>query len=436
MRKLRTFLNRLCRDHSGTIAIMTALSLTALVGFSGLGIEATQWYNEKRSVQAASDDAALSAAVAYSQGNTSGYNTEAKSVAGSDGFVDGTGNVSVTVNKPPASGPYASNASAIQVIIVAPATPIISKMFIGDFNISASAVAIPYSPSANGCVLALNGAAAGAGTLSGTTHITLNNCSFDVNSKSGSALVMNGNSSLTASDVVLGGGDSLSNNSTLTVTGSIKMNQPPVDDPYTKRTIPTPATPCIDLGNISGTVVIPPGTYCSMNIQANANVTLSPAGVYILDGNSKAGGDFSIAGGATITGTNVSIVLTTSSTDTNKIPTTIGNIVINGGSTVNLTAPTDPAMQTRGIVFWQDGRAKDSGKDNFNGGSTMNITGAIYTPSETVSFNGGNSTGGSACTQIVASIILFSGDSVFNNNCSGVGTNNIAPPSQLATLAQ
>ena len=427
MRKIRTFLTQLRRDHEGTIAVMTALSLTALVGFTGLGIEATQWYNEKRSIQAASDDAALSAAVAYSQGATSTYNTEGKSVAGSDGFVDGTGNVSVTVNRPPASGPYASNASAIQVIIVAPATPVLSRMFIGDFNISASAVAIPYSPSANGCVLALNGAAAGAGTLSGTTHITLSNCSFDVNSTSGSALVMNGNSSLTASDVVLGGGDSLSNNSTLTVTGSIKMNQPPVTDPYAKRVIPTPATPCVNLGNhINTNLTLNPGTYCGINLNAGNTLTLNP-GIYIIDQ-----GDFNISGGATVNGTNVTIILTTSGTDYSKV----GNIVINGGAIINMTAPTDPAIVSHGMVFWQDGRKPDNSKDNFNGGSTMNITGAIYTPSQTVSFNGGNATGGSACTQIVASIILFSGDSVFNNNCTGVGTDNIAPPSQLATLAQ
>jgi Flp pilus assembly protein TadG len=424
MRKLRTFLTRLCRDRSGTIAVMTALSLTALVGFTGLGIEATQWYNEKRSIQAASDDAALSAAVAYSQGNTSGYNVEAKSVAGSDGFVDGTSNVTVTVNKPPASGPYASNASAIQVIIVAPATPVLSRMFIGDFNISASSVAIPYSPSANGCVLALNGAAAGAGTLSGTTTITLNNCSFDVNSKSGSALVMNGNSSLTASDVIIGGGDSISNNSTLTVTGSLRMNQPPVSDPYANRVIPTPATPCVNLGQIKDTETLNPGTYCGMQLNSGAVVTLNP-GVYILDQ-----GDFNIAGGATITGTGVTIVLTTSGTDYSKV----GNVIINGGSVVTLTAPTTGA--TAGMVFWQDGRAPDSNKDNFNGGSAMNLTGVIYTPSQTVNFNGGNSTGGSACTQIIASIIIFNGNSVFNNNCAGTGVSNIAPPSQLATLAQ
>src|SRR6185503_5890055 len=158
MSRLCRFLSRFCCDHSGTIAVMTALSLTALVGFAGLGIETTQWYTEKRAIQAASDDAALSAAIAYSQGNTGGYTTEGKSVAGTDGFVDGANQVSVAVNKPPVSGPYASNASAIQVIINAPAKPILSKMFIGDFTISASSVAIPYSPSANGCVLALNGA--------------------------------------------------------------------------------------------------------------------------------------------------------------------------------------------------------------------------------------------------------------------------------------
>src|SRR6185437_1875251 len=129
MNKLWTFLSRFCCDHSGTIAVMTALSLTALVGFAGLGIETTQWYTEKRAIQAASDDAALSAAIAYSQGNTStsGYTTEGKSVAGTDGFVDGANQVSVAVNKPPVSGPYASNASAIQVIINAPAKPILSK---------------------------------------------------------------------------------------------------------------------------------------------------------------------------------------------------------------------------------------------------------------------------------------------------------------------
>jgi acetyltransferase-like isoleucine patch superfamily enzyme len=433
MNKLWKFPTRFCCDHSGTIAVMTALSLTALVGFAGLGIETTQWYTEKRAIQAAADDAALSAAIAYSQGNTSGYTIEGKSVAGTDGFVDGANQVTVTVNKPPASGPYASNASAIQVIINAPAQPVLSKMFIGDFTISASSVAIPASASTNACVLALNGVATGAGTLSGTTNITLKNCSFDVNSNSKTALVLNGNSTLTASDVYVVGGDSISNNSTLTVTGNVMINtNNSMTDPYATRVIPTPAATCIDLGQIQGNVTLNPGTYCGMDIQAGANVILNP-GVYILDGNSKSGGNFDIAGGGTITGTGVSIVLTTSGTAFSKV----GDIVINGGSTVNLTAPdATTGLASQGIVFWQDSRKPDDGKDNFNGGSTMNLTGAIYLPSQTVSFNGGNTAGGTGCTQIVASIIVFSGNSEFDNNCAGTGVTNIPPPSQLATLAQ
>ena len=423
MSKLWRDLSRFCSDRSGTIAVLTALSLTALVGFAGLGIETTQWYTEKRSIQAASDDAALSAAIAFAKGNTSGYTTEAKSVAGSDGFVDGTNQVSVTVNMPPLSGPYASNASAVQVIITAPAQPVLSRMFISDFTIGGQGVAIvsPAGTAAGGCVLALNGAAAGAGTLSGTTSITLNKCSFIVDSTSNSALIMNGNSSLTASNIILGGMDSISNNAT--ITGGVIEHAGNVADPYAGRTIPTPAATCLTIPNKATT--LSPGTYCSLSVNANQTLALSP-GVYIIDG-----GNVDIAGGGTLTGTGVTIVLTSSVSPLNDT----GNIIINGGAIVTLTAPTTGA--TAGIVFWQDGRAVDSGRDKMLGGSTMNITGAIYLPSESVTYSGGNTSGnGGGCTQIVASIITFTGNSEFDNNCSGTGVTTIPSSSTLATLAQ
>ncbi|HWE74047.1 MAG TPA: pilus assembly protein TadG-related protein [Stellaceae bacterium] len=430
MNKLQTFLFRFYSDHTGAIAVITALSLTALVGFAGLGVETAQWYTTKRSIQAAADDAALSAAVAYGLGDTANYVSEGKSVAGTNGFVDGANNVVVTVNKPPLSGSYASNNSAVQVTIVALAKPILSKMFIGDFNISGSSVAIINGPSSNGCVLALNGAAAGAGSVSGTsTNITLNNCSFDVNSKNAAALTMSGGSSLTAAQVILGGNDSIANNATLTAVNGVRTNAPPVTDPYaSKLTMPTPARPCINEPSpVNGKLPLYAGTYCGKNdfkFTGGVTVTLNP-GVYILDGI-----DFNMAGGTTINGTGVTIILTSSSDPVNNT----GNIIINGGAIVNLTAPTSGAYS--GVVFWQDGRAVDSGKDNFNGGSGMNVTGVIYTPSETVSYSGGNATGGSACTQIIASIINFNGNSAFNNNCAGVGTSDITASTAMATLGQ
>lgn len=428
MSRSQGLLSRFRSDRSGTIAVFTALSLTALVGFAGLGVETSQWYAEKRSVQAAADDAALSAAVAYSQGNTATYINEGKSVAGNNGFVDGVNNVSVGVSKPPASGPYANNNSAVQVIIVAPAKPILSAMFISDFNISASSVALVNAAAnpngdGNACVLALNSAAMGAATLSGTTSITLKHCSFAVNSKNTDALVMNGNAFLSAAYVLLGGADSVSNNATVVTTGGVLTNQPPVTDPYAGRTIPTPAASCINPGNIKGTVTLSAGTYCSFSINAGANVTLNP-GVYILNRT-----DFDMAGNAAISGTGVTIILTSSGAASQT-----GNIIINGGATVNLTAPTSGPYS--GMVFWQDGRAPDSNTDKFNGGSTMNITGVIYTPSESVTYNGGNTTGGTGCTQIVAKVITFTGNSEFDNNCSGVGVSSITGGTSLASLAQ
>jgi Flp pilus assembly protein TadG len=430
MRKLQTFLYRFYSDHSGTIAVFTALSLTALTGFAGLGVEAAQWYSTKRAIQAAADDAALSAAVAYGQGNTSGYVSDGKSVAGANGFVDGVNNVSVAVTKPPQSGAYANNNSAVQVTIVSPVQPILSAMFISDFDISATSVALINGTSSNGCVLALNAAAAGAGTVSGTsTNISLNHCSFDVNSKNAAALTMSGGSSLSAADVILGGNDSIANNATLTVTDAVRINQPAVADPYASRTIPTPGTCNGVHGPIGGTVTLSPGTYCGNNafkINGGASVTLNP-GVYILDQT-----DFNIAGGASVTGTGVTIILTSSGSFNN-----VGNIIINGGSTVNLTAPTSGTYS--GMVFWQDGRAPDANKDNFSGGTSMTITGAIYMPSQTVSFSGGNGTngaGGTGCTQLIANIINFNGNSQFANNCTGVGTSPITASSALALLGQ
>jgi hypothetical protein len=54
----------------------------------------------------------------------------------------------------------------------------------------------------------------------------------------------------------------------------------------------------------------------------------------------------------------------------------------------------------------------------------MNITGALYFPTETVQFQNGisNPTG---CTQLIAGIIRFSGGAQFSNNCAGTGTGSI-----------
>jgi len=109
---------RLLSDRRGGVAVMTAMSLTSLLGFAGLGTEATLWYVAKRNMQGATDAAAFTAATAEAKGqNSTAFTAAAKAVAQQYGFVDGTGGVTVTVNNPPVSGPNTGNAQAVEVLI-------------------------------------------------------------------------------------------------------------------------------------------------------------------------------------------------------------------------------------------------------------------------------------------------------------------------------
>jgi hypothetical protein len=139
-------------------------------------------------------------------------------------------------------------------------------------------------------------------------------------------------------------------------------------------------------------------------------VTLSP-GTYIIDR-----GSFAVAGGATVSGNGVTIVLTDSGGTTPAI------VSINGGATINLSAPTSGA--TAGLAFMQDHNGTQGTINKFAGGTTQNIEGAIYFPKETVQFAGGTQTG-NGCTQIVSDEIDFVGNANLESNCSGKGTQNI-----------
>src|SRR6266481_3117885 len=82
--------SRFRRDERGNYLIITALMAPALVGMVGLGADYGLWMQTRWAMQNAADSAAASAAAAYAVGNTSST-TQAKAVASSYGFVDGTG---------------------------------------------------------------------------------------------------------------------------------------------------------------------------------------------------------------------------------------------------------------------------------------------------------------------------------------------------------
>ena len=140
-----------------------------------------------------------------------------------------------------------------------------------------------------------------------------------------------------------------------------------------------------------------------MTLNAGVTVTLRP-GIYIFDQ-----GLMKINGNATLNGTAVTLVFT-SSTGTNYATATI-----NGGAIVTLSAPT--TGPTKGLVFYGDRGMPVGTVFKLNGGSSQIINGAIYAAQALVEFAGGSATS-NACTQIVSDKITFTGNANFKIGCS------------------
>jgi Flp pilus assembly protein TadG len=93
------FKNGLWQCSSGAVAVMTALVLPVLLGFTSLGVEVGHWYLGLRQMQGAADAAAISATAQYIEdqvaGNTSSttYQTVGQSYASLNGFAIPTVNV-------------------------------------------------------------------------------------------------------------------------------------------------------------------------------------------------------------------------------------------------------------------------------------------------------------------------------------------------------
>lgn len=413
----RVTARRLLDDRQGASSMVIGLALTGVIGLAGLGTEGGVWYFVKRNMQGAADAAAYSAV----QAGTA-YSNQAKAVASNFGFVDQVNGVTVTANQPPSSGRFTGNSQAVEVIIRRPQQRLFARLFVAtDPSISARAVAVPGS--GNDCVLALNKTASGAITGGGTTNVNLIKCGIADNSNNSNAFSLSGGGTISADNVSIVGGLAVSNNSTLTTTGTPApvTGATAVPDPYANVQIPT-YSGC-DYNNLSpvhgnvskdaggGTKVICGG------IQVNGGGTLTlQNGVFILDG-----GSINIAGGATFNVINATVILTSSS------GTNFGTVTFNGGATISATAPITGA--TAGLAFFID-RNAPTGTDNFSGGSGQTITGAIYAPSHTINYTGGVTTG-SGCTQIVGDQVAFSGNSAVESDCTGKGTKQIASLPQL-----
>ncbi|HEX3432375.1 MAG TPA: pilus assembly protein TadG-related protein [Rhizomicrobium sp.] len=401
------------RNDSGAYAIFVGLALPVLVGAAAFGTEEGLLLYKHRQMQHAADSGAVSAAAAYVMGNSSVV-TQADSVAASYGFVTGS-NATVTVNQPPTSGPNLNNAQAIEVLISQNQPRLFSGIWgAGPIAVSARAVALPEHQA---CVLVLDRNASGAFSAQGSVNINLVNCAINDDSGDAQAMAIGGASTVSAEFVGVVGGIS-GRQSVTTVDGTV-TGYHVVLDPYANVT-PPPFSGC-DYTNYSAksAATISPGVYCGgMNLRAGAAVIMNP-GIYYLDG-----GALSMAGSASLTGSGVTLVFT-SSTGKNYATASLS-----GGATIDIAPPGSGQMS--GIAIYGDHNMPLGTQFDFRGGSNQSIGGAVDLPRAAVNW-AGNPTTQQPCTQLIADTIQFVGDSGLSINCSGYGT---SPISTVATLLE
>ena len=289
-------------------------------------------------------------------------------------------------------------------------TDFMGLMGFSNLTISARAVAKQVGDG-TACVRVLNANANWAATIQGGNNVNLAGCSLYANSKSGSAVSIGGSASLSALSVGVMGG--ISGGAAITTAQGVSTGGSPVADPYSTLAIPSFSGCNANNFTAHSTVTINPGVYCGgMQLNANARVTLNP-GIYYIDH-----GDFSMNGGATLTGTGITLIFTSSTMS--HWP----KVTINGGATVNLTPPT--TGPTAGIVMFADRNIPVGTTFKFNGGASQYIGGAVYIPTGDVTYAGGASTSAS-CTKLIADTITFTGNSNFAINCDAYGTKAFGP---------
>jgi hypothetical protein len=390
--------------RQGNMAAMTAMLVPVLIGAAGLASDTAQWTLMRRSLQRQADSAALAGAYALTQGRTAFSGASADLSKNQNFKLAGA----PVIENAPSVGPFAGNTDAVRVRLTAVSNLPFSSIFRGGgTTISVEAVA-GLQQDGDYCILALDEGTAVGITNSGNTLVDAR-CGMHSNSSGEPAVTGNGSATIFASPVsAVGGINSSTNFATGTVFTPYNVSQ---RDPYAGLPDPsiTSTNQQVNVGP-NQTRNLTPGTYRDFRIQGTANMA---PGTYFIDGRN--GGGFDIGAQAVLNGSGVTIVLTNSDFTSSSSSGTSAGVKINGGATLNLTAPTSGTYQ--GVLLYQDRRTTAmSDTIQINGNSSSRLRGAIYIPKNGLLFNG---TSGMDidCLQMVGYRITFTGTSDIRNIC-------------------
>lgn len=356
--------------HKGQVLPLIAVSLTALMGFGGVAVDVGYWEYRQQAQQSATDAAAIGGAQQLVRSDCSGpTNAQAAALADatSNGFSN-AGNVSVQVNSPPQSGPFANNGCAVSVQIT---STHVASFFTNLFGYAPtgateSTQAVAMARAVNGgCVYLLS--ATQVSDIS-NAHINAPQCGIIINDTANMS-----NSTINVADLTYAG--AAPNISGATFPEATPVPALPVADPcpeiagcaYLKNN--PPSTSGCGTGGTYNNYALQSGCYQKLTLTGTD--TLAP-GPYVINGQFH-------LNGATVSGSGVTIYMTANVQDTNF-----------SGANLTLSSPT--SGPTAGVLFYRN-PAQSSALD-FSTCTSCNFSGLLYFPTTQVNYSnaGGNYT--------------------------------------------
>ena len=405
--RVDALLRRFRADMAGAVAVIVAITAPVLIGMMGLGSEAGYWYLTQRNLQNAADMAAHGAGRRVANGAGDAERDETADYLVARAGIDLSA-ASVSVSSPPASGDFAGDDKAIEVVVTESVPRMFSRIWSKEpVAITARAVALVQA-GGTGCVLALSRTAQGAITISGSAGLSLANCNMISNAE-GTSLVMQGNGSSATVQCIQTVGTAQTTRNLSTSCDAPRENASAVPDPFEHIEEPALEGPCNHSGmvgrNNQATLVSPDWGHASgmrskrfcNGLTVQGTVVFDP-GLYLIEG-----GEFRINSNAQISGDEVVFFLAEGVT-----------LHFNGTADVDLSAPTTGPYSGM-LIFGSRESADVSHRIDGNFGS--HLDGAIYAPQSHLTLSGNAQAPGGGCTQIVTETVEFTGNGTIDLSC-------------------
>ena len=393
-------LRRFAKDTHGGVMAYMGVMLPVLLGISGLALDGSLWYAQKRSVQTIADTAAYSVMLEVQRvGDVALAKAAAKADAETYGLDESAGD-SITFNIPPTSGDYAGMAGYYEVIVERPAAVFLAGLVVNDFNTAGRAVSGGAAGSPPPCILATDPSMKDAFKVNnGTVNTT--GCDIQVNSSDDSAVHVHKNGILNADPINIVG--DYVNKGTMSSTPNVDM--PSITDPL--QNLATPTVSGCDYTDVSysgGSHTLSPGVYCGgISVSGSAQVTMT-AGTYIISGDNN--DTLSVTGQANVTGNGVTAYF---NGDT--------SLSVNGQGTLDLSAPT--TGDYAGILFHGDPNSDPNTQHMVTGNGNAIFDGIMYFPNAIAKINGnGNTSSNTDISAIMARQLRFGGNGTLNFHIS------------------